>query len=87
MISGSINGALFGLCYSFYFLPFDFSEPLTKTRFRGSKFLYTMHNCFRIGIAFGMVRMLFNAIERQELEEKKAVAYKVAVFLPVLYFI
>lgn len=87
MISGSINGVIFGLCYSFYFLPFDFSDTITKTKFRGSSLLYTSHNCIRIGLAFGLIRMMFNAIERQNLEPKKAVAYKIATFLPILYLI
>lgn len=87
LISGSINGMIFGLCYSFYFLPFDFSDSIMKTRFRGSSLLYTVHNCLRIGVAFGLIRMMFNAIERQDLEPNKAVAYKIATFLPVLYLI
>ena len=62
MISGSVNGVIFGLCYSFYFQPFDFSDQITKTKFRGSTFLYFTHNCLRIGLAFGMIRMMFNAI-------------------------
>jgi hypothetical protein len=61
-LTGFLNGVTFGVIYSFYTSPFELSKPENMQRYDGSRLLYYRSWMGRMGLAFGILRISYNAI-------------------------
>lgn len=66
-ITGAINGTIFGLIFSFYTHPFEFNKPEIHSKFKGKSWRYYGSWSWRMGLAFGSLRVTYNAIIKEEL--------------------
>lgn len=70
VIAGSFNGTIFGLVYSFYFLPHDQLDTKLFARYRSSKLLYCVMHSVKMAAGFAIMRSTYNALRKQEVEPK-----------------
>ena len=67
LIAGAANGGIFGLIYSFYFLPVDRLDPKIFMKCRNSPFLYCVVNSLKMAAGFAIMRSTYNCVKKQEL--------------------
>jgi hypothetical protein len=67
IIAGTFNGGIFGLVYSFYFLPIDRLDPKIFSKCRNSALLYTAINLIKMGAGFAIMRTTYNCVKKQDL--------------------
>jgi hypothetical protein len=67
VVAGGLNGSIFGLIYSFYFLPVDRLDAKVFTTCRNSRVLYTLMNVAKMAAGFAIMRSTYNGIRKQEL--------------------
>lgn len=65
IIAGSFNGTLFGLIYSFYFLPQDRSNPQYFQKFRNNRLIYFTVNSLKMAAGFSIMRCTYNGLKKQ----------------------
>jgi len=65
LVAGGLNGAIFGLIYSFYFLPVDRLDPKIFTKCRNSAILYYVVNSMKMAAGFAIMRSTYNGIKKQ----------------------
>lgn len=65
VVAGSFNGAIFGLVYSFYYLPQDRMDTKLFARYRNSKFVYCLMNSVKMAAGFAIMRSTYNALRKQ----------------------
>lgn len=70
LFAGGFNGGIFGLVYSYYFLPIDRLDPKIFSKCRGSLLLYTIINTIKMGAGFAIMRSTYNCVKKQELGPK-----------------
>ena len=70
IVAGGLNGGIFGLVYSFYFLPIDKVDPKLFARFRSSRLMYCGVNSLKMAAGFAMMRSTYNCVKKQELGPK-----------------
>lgn len=87
VVAGSFNGGIFGLVYSFYFLPHDrLDERLFTKTCRNSRALYFLMNSAKMAAGFAIMRSTYNALNKQEVEKKYKYAGLSAAFLVICMF-
>jgi hypothetical protein len=64
-VAGSFNGVIFGLVYSFYFLPHDQLDPNLFARYRSSRIFYTLANSLKMAAGFAIMRSTYNGLKKQ----------------------
>ena len=67
LIAGTFNGAVFGLVYSFYYLPVDRVDPKVFSKCRNSPFLYVGLNAIKMAGGFAIMRSTYSGVKKQEL--------------------
>jgi hypothetical protein len=65
LVAGLFNGGMFGLVYSFYFLPIDRLDVKTFARCRNNVGLYFLSNAVRMGLAFSLMRSTYNWTKKE----------------------
>jgi hypothetical protein len=74
IVAGSFNGGIFGLVYSFYFLPHDRLDVKLFARYHNSRLFYFFMNSFKMAAGFAIMRSTYNGLRKQEVEKKYEVA-------------
>ena len=69
VIAGSFNGMMFGLTYSFYFLPQDRLDTKYFQKFRNNRFIYFAVNGLKMAAGFSIMRCTYNGLKKQECEK------------------
>ena len=64
VVAGSFNGAIFGLIYSFYFLPIDRLDQNFST-YKYPKSRYFLINTLKMAAGFAIMRCTYNALKKQ----------------------
>jgi hypothetical protein len=67
-VAGTLNGMLFGIIYSFFTQPFEFKNEDVVKKFKGRKLAYYRSWTWRMGLAFGLIRLSFNIIMQEEIK-------------------
>jgi len=80
LVAGLFNGGIFGLVYSFYFLPLDRLDAKLFGRCRNNVWLYFASNAIRMGAGFALMRSTYNWTKKDELEKEYQVASCVVAF-------
>lgn len=70
LYAGVFNGGIFGLVYSFYFLPVDRVDPKIFLKCRNSPVLYCLINSIKMAAGFAIMRSTYNCVKKQELGPK-----------------
>ena len=70
LIAGGLNGGVFGLIYSFFYLPVDRTDPKVFSKCRNSRMLYFAINSIKMGAGFAIMRSTYNGVKKQELGPK-----------------
>lgn len=65
LVAGGFNGAVFGLVYSFYFLPIDRVDPKIYAKCRRNPFLYCTINAIKMAAGFAIMRSTYNCAKKQ----------------------
>lgn len=86
LTAGGFNGALFGLIYSFYFLPIDRLDPKVFSKCRNNAFIYCITNCLKMSAGFAIMRSTYNCAKKQELGPKYEMGSCLAAFALVCTF-
>lgn len=86
VVAGSFNGGIFGLVYSFYFLPHDQLDTKLFARYRNSKLFYCFLNSVKMAAGFAIMRSTYNALRKQEVEKKYEVGGLLASFCLICLF-
>jgi hypothetical protein len=87
VVAGSFNGGIFGLVYSFYFLPHDrMDEKLFAKTCRGNRAVYFLMNSVKMAAGFAIMRSTYNALNKQEAEKKYKIVGLSAAFCVICLF-
>lgn len=65
LVAGGLNGTIFGMIYSFYFLPSDRLDSKLFARCRNSPLIYCLLNCAKMAAGFAIMRSTYNGIKKQ----------------------
>lgn len=80
IVAGSFNGGIFGLVYSFYFLPHDRLDPKFAVTYRNSRLFYCLVSSLKMAAGFAIMRSSYNGLKKQEMEKKYEIAGLVVAF-------
>lgn len=66
VVAGAFNGGIFGLVYSFYFLPHDrHDEKLFVKSCRNSRAIYFLMNTVKMAAGFAIMRSTYNGLKKE----------------------
>jgi hypothetical protein len=63
-IAGSFNGAIFGLVYSYFFLPIDRLDTKLFAKSKNNTALYFLVNCIKMSAGFAIMRSTYNCVKK-----------------------
>jgi hypothetical protein len=63
-VAGGFNGAVFGLVYSFYFLPVDRLDSRVWGRCRSNPWVYFGLNSLKMAAGFAIMRSTYNCVKK-----------------------
>ena len=86
LLAGSFNGGVFGLVYSFYYLPIDRVDTKVFCKFRNNAFIYCLVNCLKMSAAFAIMRSTYNCTKKQELGRNYEIGGCLAAFALICTF-
>jgi hypothetical protein len=86
IVAGSFNGGIFGLVYSFYFLPHDQLDPKFVPKYRNSRLVYCFINSFKMAAGFAIMRSTYNGLKKQEMQKKYEIGGLIAAFSLICLF-
>ena len=65
LIAGGLNGAAFGLIYSFYYLPVDRLDQKLFERYQSRPGRYYAVNILKMAAGFAIMRSTYNGVKKQ----------------------
>ena len=87
LIAGTFNGSIFGLVYSFFYLPVDRLDPKVFSKCRNSPALYFLMNALKMGAGFAIMRTTYNWTKKEEMEPAYQVGACAGAFGLIMTFI
>lgn len=86
IVAGSFNGGIFGLVYSFYFLPHDRMDAKLFAKYRNSRLFYFFMNSVKMAAGFAIMRSTYNGLRKQEVEKKYEIGGLAVAFSIICLF-